>query len=431
MQGVNVDTAAASFWAAHPPSSVRTSVSQSLQQSRPRTPHTPHASSNITPSEHRPPVLASDHLLLWSTPAGQDWQSVLEQTYPDSFLFRLFQVMVRSLDTNTRSNYGAGLLRCTQFCNSIHIPKSKCMPAAKPLLSQFAAAFAGTMSEKTLNNWLAGLQFWHVINGAQWHRSQLLHHTRHGFSKMVPPSSCWAKQPPVTIDALCILHDHLDLSDLFDAAVGAIALVSFWCCCWLGEVVIPSINVANPLKHFTWAILPLVILTVCEDVQATVLHIPWSKTMQECGVDILVTSRMHRTCPLIAIERHLLVNNDLPSHAPFFSFHTSSGWSPMTRTAFLAHCNTIWTAQGFPDLPGHTFQIGGAMELLLQGIHPDIMSTQGRWSSDAFLEYWRHIDTILPLFIALTANTERLLELDRVMDLFACHHHLSCVAPSI
>jgi hypothetical protein len=135
--------------------------------------------------------------------------------------------MVRSLDTNTRSNYGAGLLRFMQFCDSINIPEAERMPAAEVLLSQFAAAFAGTTSEKMLNNWLAGVQFWHVINGAQWRGSQFLHHTRRGFSKMVPPSSRRAKHPPVTIDTLTILHDHLDLSDPFDAAVSAVAMVSF------------------------------------------------------------------------------------------------------------------------------------------------------------------------------------------------------------
>ncbi|KAG1735687.1 uncharacterized protein EDB91DRAFT_1036542, partial [Suillus paluster] len=71
-----------------------------------------------------------------------------------------------------------------------------------------------------------------------------------------------------------------------------------------------------------------------------------------------------------------------------FAYLTASGWAPMTRTAFLAHCNKIWVSQGFPNLLGHMFCIGGATELLLQGVHPDIVSTQGRWLSDAFLEYW-------------------------------------------
>ncbi|KAG2141816.1 uncharacterized protein EDB93DRAFT_1067007, partial [Suillus bovinus] len=61
---------------------------------------------------------------------------------------------------------------------------------------------------------------------------------------------------------------------------------------------------------------------------------------------------------------------------------------PMTCSAFLARCNKIWVSQVFPSPPGHVFHIRGAMELLLQGVHPDVMSTQGCWSSDAFLEYW-------------------------------------------
>lgn len=184
----------------------------------------------------------------------------------------------------------------------------------------------------------------------------------------------------------------------------------------------------DPLKHVSRSVLPLPSLTVLESVRATVLHIPWSKTTQERGADISVTARSHRTCPLAALDRHFLVNHSLPSHAALFSYRTVSGWTPMTRAAFLARCNAIWVKQGFPDMPGHAFRIGGATELLLQGVNPDIVSTQGRWSSDAFLEYWRRIDTILPLFIASSANTERLSELDRVMDTFARHHHLSRTA---
>lgn len=101
----------------------------------------------------------------------------------------------------------------------------------------------------------------------------------------------------------------------------------------------------------------------------------------------------------------------------------------MTRSTFLTRCNDIWVAQGFPNLPGHAFRIGGATELLLQGVHPDVVSMQGRWSSDAFLDYWRRIDTILPLFIASSANSQCLADLDRVMDSFARNHHLSRALP--
>lgn len=67
--------------------------------------------------------------------------------------------------------------------------------------------------------------------------------------------------------------------------------------------------------------------------------------------------------------------------------------------------NAIWSAAGHPIMPGHAFRIGGATELLLEGVHPDIVATQGRWKSRAFLEYWRQIESVLPLFIATASST--------------------------
>lgn len=70
-------------------------------------------------------------------------------------------------------------------------------------------------------------------------------------------------------------------------------------------------------------------------------------------------------------------------------------------------------------MPGHAFRIGGAMELLLQGVPPDVVATQGRWKSQAFLDYWRQINSILPLFISSSADSTCLLSLNSIMDNFA------------
>ena len=87
MRGIDVQAAANAFWADAPsstPTSLRVSVAHSLQTSRSRTPR-PRVGSHISPSLHRPPVLGSDRLLLWSTPAGLDWQADLEQNFPAVF----------------------------------------------------------------------------------------------------------------------------------------------------------------------------------------------------------------------------------------------------------------------------------------------------------------------------------------------------------
>ncbi|KIK95873.1 hypothetical protein PAXRUDRAFT_71218, partial [Paxillus rubicundulus Ve08.2h10] len=57
-----------------------------------------------------PCILASDHLLLWTTPAGLKWQKELESNLLDSSVFKLFQVMIWSLDQDVRSHYGTSLL---------------------------------------------------------------------------------------------------------------------------------------------------------------------------------------------------------------------------------------------------------------------------------------------------------------------------------
>jgi len=70
----------------------------------------------------------------------------------------------------------------------------------------------------------------------------------------------------------------------------------------------------------------------------------------------------------------------------------------------MDHINTIWSAAGHPVMPGHAFRIGRAMELLLEGVHPDNVATQGHWKSRAFLDYWRQIESVLPLFVATAAS---------------------------
>ncbi|GAA6043810.1 hypothetical protein JCM8097_002058, partial [Rhodosporidiobolus ruineniae] len=44
-----------------------------------------------------------------------------------------------------------------------------------------------------------------------------------------------------------------------------------------------------------------------------------------------------------------------------------------------------------PPMKGHSIRIGGATQLLLNGIDPKIVMKAGGWSSEvSFLAYWRH-----------------------------------------
>jgi len=60
----------------------------------------------IIPSHLHPHVLASNQLLLWTTPHTQSFQKCLKSELPANAVLKLFQVMLFSLDQDTCSNYG-------------------------------------------------------------------------------------------------------------------------------------------------------------------------------------------------------------------------------------------------------------------------------------------------------------------------------------
>lgn len=110
---------------------------------------------HITPFSHHPNVLASEWLLCWTTLHSHVFQALLDSELPSTSVLKLFKVMLFSLDENTCSNYGAGLLFFTQYCDVNHIPEHSHMPTSEILLSSFSASVAGSMSESALNNWLS------------------------------------------------------------------------------------------------------------------------------------------------------------------------------------------------------------------------------------------------------------------------------------
>ncbi|GBE83385.1 hypothetical protein SCP_0504330 [Sparassis crispa] len=245
----------------------------------------------------------------------------------------------------------------------------------------------------------------------------MLRVTCSAISKSAPASK--EKRAPVTVEHLYALRANLDLSDSFDAAVYAVACVAFWCCRRLGELVIPSVGAFDPVKHVARSA-SVAYRTLPGGTQYAVFHVPWTKTTKQLGADIIATEFGDPSSAVVALRHHLQANARVPAHAPFFAFETSdtAGWAPMTRDWFLNRANAAWAAAGFEHLTGHCFRIGGATELLLRGTHPDVVATQGSWKSRAFLEYWRKIESILPLFISRSFTSSRLQLASTAMDSF-------------
>ncbi|KAG1783493.1 hypothetical protein EV702DRAFT_945077, partial [Suillus placidus] len=244
-------------------------------------------------------------------------------------------------------------------------------------------------------NWMAGLHLWHNLHGAPWYGKWLLRAATAGLSKVVPSSSKRPRRPPVTLEHMHALFRGLDFSNAFDSAVFAVASIAFWCCCRLGELVIDSPNRFHSSRHVSRSS-PIRRCFPLKGTPYTVFHIPWTKTSHGDGTDIIASKMNDPTNPVTAFNHHLSVNSSIPPSSPLFSFETEGGsWSPLTRPWFLARCNQVWREAKLLELTGHCFRIGGASELLLRGVPPDVVAMQGRWKSRAFLEYWRKIESIL------------------------------------
>ncbi|KAG2050396.1 DNA breaking-rejoining enzyme, partial [Suillus hirtellus] len=324
--------------------------------------------------------------------------SALEQL-PLNDILQLFDVMLVSIETKTRENYGASLLRFHQYCNSRHIPEHHHMPASDFLLASFIASWAGKVAATTAQNWLAGLHFWHNLHSTPWFRHSILHSATAGLTKVVPNSSRRPHHPPVTLEHMHALFCGLDLSNTFDVSVFTVACTAFWSCCRLGELIVVNTSLFNPSRHVSHSS-PFACHSPPDGVKYSVLHIPWMKTSHIEGADIIISSLDDITNTYTAVNHHLAANAVVPLDTPFFAYETTDGgWAAMTKPWFLARCNQVWRSANLLELTGHCFRIGGATELLLHRVPPDIVAVQGQWKSRAFLEYWHKIESILPLFV--------------------------------
>ncbi|KAI0083539.1 DNA breaking-rejoining enzyme [Irpex rosettiformis] len=377
----------------------------------PRNPHL------IQPSPLRPHVLAADRLAQWYTPFALRFRTSRTAATSLQTYLHCRHTTVASLEPLTRKNYGAGLLRFTQFCDSQHVSEEDRMPASDALLAEFIASWSGKVSKSTVDTWLAGVAFWHTLNGAPYLSNRQVRTVTRAATKTQP--SLVQKRSPVTVGHLDCLRAHLDLTDSFDIAVFAVATIAFWCCRRLGELIIPAPHHFNPERHIARNQLPQLHTSASGTTYYT-LHLPWSKTTLTNGLVVPVTHLQEPSSPVTALTHHLDSTTSLPPAAPLFSYESVSpdGWSPMTRDWFLDRCNLVWTAHGYPTLTGHCFRIGGATELLLRGTPPDVVALQGTWKSRAFLDYWRKIDEILPNFISHSCSPSNLASVRTTMHTF-------------
>ena len=191
------------------------------------------------------------------------------------------------------------------------------------------------------------------------------------------------------------------------------------------ELCVLSRTLFNPARHATKSTVIQYHQTIT-GIKYASFNIPWSKTTGIKGAKISITDIDDPTTPVPALKHHQKANKNVPIDAPLFAFETSDGnWAPLTKTNWLSRCNEVWMAAGFEPLLAHAFRIGGCTEMLLRGVNPDVVCVQGRWVLKAFLQYWRKIQSILPLFISKSFSVARVSLTNSSMSRFSSKYSVT------
>lgn len=239
----------------------------------------------------------------------------------------MFQDLLSSSTEDTRSAYGAGLLRFNQFCNKEEIPESRRMPASDILLGAFISEYSGARSGSAIRNWLSGLHLWHIYNDADWHGKEgWLPNILKAAEKK---GAAFKRLPrgPITIQHLRALRAHLDLDVPLHAAIWAAALAAFWGCRRLGELLIKSVTKFSVEHDVTRSTRISRSMTANRVVLS--FHLPWTKTTGIRGGEAILTATGDDLCPVSAFDNHLRVNHSPDHDTPI------STKRPLLRTSLV------------------------------------------------------------------------------------------------
>ncbi|KIL68344.1 hypothetical protein M378DRAFT_9003 [Amanita muscaria Koide BX008] len=286
----------------------------------------------------------------------------------------------------TRIRYNACVKEFFTFCDSQKIAVHDRLPAGEMLLATFVATLAGTCSGATIHNKINALHAWHIQQNKLWRAGHLLNYVLKGAE--------------LTIHMLQELYHGLDSTDAQDAAVDAAATLAFYGQMRLGELCAKreAYSTFNKKTHSTRRDLK----DPHSRAGSRILVIPWTKVKRTRGKEVAICRQAGVTDPIAALERHMHINDIRNPDVALMSYIQSSGQRKLlTVSKFMKRCNAIWSQHNRPRFTGHCFRIGGTTYYLLRKVDPDVVRTLGRWSSSAFLRYWRQLDVLATIHTEL------------------------------
>jgi hypothetical protein len=327
----------------------------------------------------------------------------------------VYEGLLASTAENTRTSYGAGLLRFHQYCDRHDVSEHRRMPASPILISAFIADALGSCSGKCIRNWLNGLQLWHLFNRAEWCGADkwVLSLKKSGDRR-----GAAFKRPlrgPVTEAHMLALRSFLDLDSGEGAAKWAAATAAFWGCRRLGEL-LPKSAKSFDIEHDTCRCTRSSRSRTSCGRDVVGYHIVWTKTTTFLGGECVLTATLDPLCPVWAHDNHTRINHSPPPLTPIYAYRSGESWRVLTKDIFLHSAAVAYKRAGLAHVFGHSYRIGGSVKLLLDGVEPEVIMKLGGWTSLCFLIYWRRLELVLSSRIAKAWDS-------RIRDFALAHGH--------
>ncbi|KAG8798143.1 hypothetical protein FRC16_007857 [Serendipita sp. 398] len=286
----------------------------------------------------------------------------------------------------TWKNYANGAKRFIKFAESLGIPSDKCFPADPQMVCLFIAQGLGRTSSSLAQSNLSAIGAWHRINGMEFQAPPQTKVIKKALDAHWPLEK--QKKPPrspIVPQMMLELFNAWNGGSSRQRCALALAMAAWSGQMRLGELMPESqkiIDASRLPRRSNWQ--------PSDDMPgSSQINLPWSKTKLFKGDTVYLMKQKAPLDATLAITNHF-ATSILSDSAFLCSFKEGNKISIMDKKSFMFLCNRVWSRMGRPSITGHSFRIGGTTALLCAKVDPAIVKKMGRWSSDAFMRYWRN-----------------------------------------
>ncbi|KIM22094.1 hypothetical protein M408DRAFT_29036 [Serendipita vermifera MAFF 305830] len=311
---------------------------------------------------------------------------------------KLMFALENSYTEKTNQTHSYTIKRFVKFATACGTPEHKALPCTEEMFCLFIANGVGRTGVGTANANIAAISAWHKSRGIDFKipiqmqvikRAIKLHWPKEKQQKPLRPpvtpammralAAAWSDGPPRELCAL------------------ALTLAA-----WTGQMRLGELVPADA-KNVVRTRLPLRKHWQTDKKlgRASSITLPWTKTNLYKGDTVVLPSQKNPLDASVAVSHHIL-GSRLNDEALLCEYKVGSKVFILDKQELMGMCNSIWSKEGIGRITGHSFRIGGTTAYLMAGIEPSFVKVMGRWSSDAFLRYWRKLDELFTTHVNKT-----------------------------